>query len=316
MYHYSTPPPAYIASHHGISASTSPSSSPSSLIPSNYSIPARYDKPPIEGSQQHSRNLRNFRRLFLPNTPKRKSSFDIANGIRKARDRRADGEESSDKRPLHRRGRGSRRNDAFWTAYNACDEKDPFDDRECIFSGPDGKVNRPALANLDTGLKVPGGLVISERYARDLGRYDDISQDFTDPGMRSVSGHDICVTGILRDVTFRLKGTSVTFLRDFYVCNIIDDMIDIMAGAQFIRDQFNLLFGKVKTFSSTFATWFSTKKEGKEEKAERERREREQNIKANQREIARLQREQDALLQAAQSKKTPLSCEATKLRGH
>ncbi len=249
-------------------------------------------------------SLNRFRSLFIPNTPKMKSRPISPNNLSppKARARRADGEEDIDKRPLHRRGRGSRRNDAFWTAYNACDEEDPFDDRECLFSGPDGKVNRPALANLDTGLKVPGGLVMSERYARELGRYNDISQDFTDPGMRSVSGHDVCVTGILRDVTFRLKGTSVTFLKDFYVCNIIDDMVDIMAGAQFIRDQFNLLFGKVKEFFSTFATWFSTKKEGKEEKEERERREREQRIKANQREIARSQREQEALLQAAQSR--------------
>jgi len=33
--------------------------------------------------------------------------------------------------------------------------QDPFDDRECLFQDKDGHVTMPALANLDTGLKVP-----------------------------------------------------------------------------------------------------------------------------------------------------------------
>lgn len=72
-----------------------------------------------------------------------------------------------------------------------------------------------------------------------------------------------------------------------------------MFGASFIKAQFKLLFERVKECFSTFATWFSTKKESKEEKAERERRERDQTIKANQSEIARLQKEQQ-VLEAAQ----------------
>ena len=136
---------------------------------------------------------------------------------------------------------------------------------------------------------------MSSRYAKELGRYGDISRDFADPCLRSVSGHDTAVTGILRNVTFRLAGTSVTFTRDFFVCDAIDELVDIMAGTEFIRNQFKLLFGKVREFASTFATWFSTKKEDAREKAERERREREQRFKANQREILRLQREQQIL---------------------
>ena len=139
---------------------------------------------------------------------------------------------------------------------------------------------------------------MSLRYAKQLGKHKDISQDFVDPGMRSISGHDTPMTGILRNVTFRLKGASVTFTRDFYVCDVIDDMVDIVAGAHFIRNQFRLLFGKVKELAGTFATWFSTKKEDTQEKEERERREREQRIKANEREIARLQREQQSLRDA------------------
>lgn len=170
--------------------------------------------------------------------------------------------------------------------------QDPFDDRECLFEGEDGKVTMPALANLDTGLKVPGGLIMSSQYAEEIGMDHDISRDFVDPCMRSISGHHTPITGILRNVRFRLKGTSVTFIREFYICDAIDGLVDIVIGASFIKDQFKLLF---ETVFYTFATWFSTKKEDAREKEERERREREQRFKANKREIARLQREQKLL---------------------
>lgn len=140
---------------------------------------------------------------------------------------------------------------------------------------------------------------MSSRYAKESGLYDSLSEDFTDPCMRSISGHYTSVAGILRNVRFRLKGNSVTFIRDFYVCDAIDDLVDIMIGASFIKDQFKLLFEKAKQCFSTFATWFSTKNEDVREKAERERREREQRIKANQREIERLRKEQE-LLEAQQ----------------
>lgn len=183
--------------------------------------------------------------------------------------------------------------------YNSRDDTDLFDGRECLFSDGKGNVRTPAMANLDTGLKVPGGLIMSSQYAQELGRYQDISQDFVDPCLRSISGHMTPVTGILRDVVFRLKGTSVTFKRDFFICDAIDGMVDIMFGASFIKNQFKLFFERAKDCISTFATWFSTKKESKEEKAERERRERDQRIKATRREIARLQNEEQ-MLRAAQ----------------
>lgn len=157
------------------------------------------------------------------------------------------------------------------------------------------------MANLDTGLKVPGGLIMSSYYAKELGRHQDISQDFVDPCLRSISGHMTPVTGILRDVAFRLKGSSITFKRDFFICDAIDGLVDIMFGASFIKNQFKLLFERVKECLGIFATWFSTKKESTEEKAERERRERDQKTKANQREIARLQKEQQTA-EAAQMK--------------
>lgn len=138
---------------------------------------------------------------------------------------------------------------------------------------------------------------MSSQYAKDISRYQDISQDFDDPCLRSISGHPTPVKGILRDVTFRLKGASVTFKKDFFICDAIDGLADIMFGANFITNHFRVLFERVK--ECMFASWFSTKKESKEEKAERERLERDQKIKAYQREIARLQKEQ-LMLEAAQ----------------
>ncbi|MCJ1465957.1 hypothetical protein MMC07_004576 [Pseudocyphellaria aurata] len=115
----------------------------------------------------------------------------------------------------YRRGRSRRRNDAYWRAYNKSNDMDPFDDRECLFEGKDGRLTMPALANLDTGLKVPGGLIMSSRYAKEIGMFFNISTDFVDPHMQSISGHHTSVTGVLRNVRFRLKGTSITFARDF-----------------------------------------------------------------------------------------------------
>ncbi|KAH0834596.1 hypothetical protein AYO21_02508 [Fonsecaea monophora] len=201
----------------------------------------------------------------------------------------------SEYRYHNRRGRGKRRNEAFWTDFNSRPDTDIFDGRDCLFEDEKGSLKTPALANLDTGLKVPGGLIMSSQYAKEIGRYQDISQDFVDPCLRSVSGHLTPVTGVLRDVVFRVKGSSVTFKRNFFVCDAIDGLVDIMFGAHFITDQFKMLFGRVKECLGTFATWFSTRKETNQEREERERRERDQKIKANEREIARLRKEQQML---------------------
>lgn len=154
-----------------------------------------------------------------------------------------------------------------------------------------------ALANLETGLKVPGGLIMSFRYAMELGRSQDISQDFDDPCLRSISGHTTPIAGILRDVLFRLKGTSVTFRRDFLVCDVIDNIADVMFGASFIQEQFKLLLERVTSLRNTFTSWSSTKREDRVEKLERERRECEEQIKENERKLAQLKKEQ-ARLQA------------------
>ncbi|KAK5128801.1 hypothetical protein LTR85_000134 [Meristemomyces frigidus] len=192
---------------------------------------------------------------------------------------------------LARRGRGQRKNEAYWNDYNENDSTSIWKGRECLVDDGKGHVLMPAMANLDSGLDVPGGLVMASDSARELGRYGDISQDFQDPCLRSVCGQLTPTTGILRDVVFRLKGTSVTFKRDFYVCDAINGLADLMFGGSFMQDQFRLLFEGVKTCFNMFATWFSTKKESPEEKAERRRREKEAELEAHKREVARLEKD-------------------------
>lgn len=136
---------------------------------------------------------------------------------------------------------------------------------------------------------------MSARYAKELGRQHDIDQDFADPCLRSISGHLTPITGILRDVVFRLKGTSVTFRRDFYICDAIDDMVDIMFGASFITENFKLLFEKVKDFCSTFSIWRPWKKVSPQEEMERERLKKEQDMEANKLESKRQQNEKEQL---------------------
>ncbi|KAK5674418.1 metalloprotease [Elasticomyces elasticus] len=193
---------------------------------------------------------------------------------------------------FRRRGRGRRRNATFWRSCRSTDyPRGPFDNRECLFEDRNGNITLPAAANLDTGLKVSNGMIMSARYARQLGREDQISSDFEDPCLSSISGHSTPVIGILRDVSFRLKRTSVTFKRDFFVCDAIDQLADIMFGAHFLKDHLHLLFEKMKNIGSLFAPWFSAKKESPDEKLEREKLQLQAKIEAARQELARLENE-------------------------
>ncbi|KAI0169610.1 hypothetical protein GGR52DRAFT_475032 [Hypoxylon sp. FL1284] len=205
-----------------------------------------------------------------------------------------------------RRGRGTRRNIAYWKERNDDPNACPFDDRELLFSDQHGDLKIPCLANLDTQLKVSRSdgddLIMSSQYAATLGVQDKISTDFEDPCLHSISGHATAVQGILRNVHFRLKGSSRTFRHNFWVCDAIDGVVDVMIGAKFITDNFKMLFEKVKECASTFATWFSReKKETPEQKREREELERQQKIRINELEIRRLQRENEMHQRASQA---------------
>ncbi|KAI0968841.1 hypothetical protein F4678DRAFT_464029 [Xylaria arbuscula] len=202
----------------------------------------------------------------------------------------------------YRRGRGARRNNAYWKRRNDKHDTNLFNDRELLFQDEHGSLKASRLANLDTQLKIQkhagDDLVMSAHCARDLGLFDRLSNDFDDPCLRSISGHSTAVLGVLRNVQFRLKGSSVTFRRDFWVCESLNNIVDVMIGANFISHNFKMLFAKLRDCVSSFATWFSKKKETPEQKKEREERERQQQIAINELEIKRLQKESEALRRA------------------
>ncbi|ETS76969.1 hypothetical protein PFICI_10843 [Pestalotiopsis fici W106-1] len=205
----------------------------------------------------------------------------------------------------HRRGRGARKNNAYWKQINSEVNTNPFDGRELLFDDGNGSLKAPRMANLDTQLKISkhkgDDLVMSSHCAKELGLLGRISSDFEDPCLRSISGHSTAVKGILRNVQFRLKGGSVTFRRDFWVSDSINDIVDVMIGANFIKDHFKLLFERVKECVSTFATWFSKKRETPEQKAEREERERQQQIQILENETKRLREESEMYKQSGRA---------------
>lgn len=81
----------------------------------------------------------------------------------------------------------------------------PFDDRELLFANSYGSLKVSGLANIDTQLKIKRGaggddLVMSSHFARELGVLKEMSTDFADPCLRSISGHLTPVMGVVRDV--------------------------------------------------------------------------------------------------------------------
>lgn len=144
-------------------------------------------------------------------------------------------------------------------------------------------------------------LIMSSHCARELGILEQISTDFEDPRLQSISGHATAVRGVLHNVQFRIKGSSVTFRRNFWVSDAINTVIDVMIGAKFITENFKILFEKFEVCVSTFASWFPKKKETPEQKGECEELERQQKIRVNELEIKRLQRENKIFQRASEA---------------
>jgi len=54
------------------------------------------------------------------------------------------------------------------------------------------------------------------------------------------------VSGIIRKLPFRIRGTSRTFFQDFIVAKALDDVADTVIGWQFMWQEFGLLFEDVR----------------------------------------------------------------------
>jgi hypothetical protein len=99
---------------------------------------------------------------------------------------------------------------------------------------------------------------MSEHWANKNGKLSRISKDFKNPGIQSVSGHKIQIDGILYNVVFNLRGSTVTYRRDIYVCKQLNGWADMVIGAKFMAEQFAVLFSKAK---KTFAGIFGFKRD-------------------------------------------------------
>jgi hypothetical protein len=131
----------------------------------------------------------------------------------------------------------------------------------------------PGMVRLDSQCHIP--LIVSRRWVIEAGREAEISTDFKAPPSWSISGHAMTFTGIIRNMVFNPKGSTVTYRRDFLVCDQLDAFTDFLIGAKFMLEQWSVLFnfGKMKRM---IAGWFTHKKETLEEKAQA------QVLKANQ----------------------------------
>jgi hypothetical protein len=139
--------------------------------------------------------------------------------------------------------------------------------REVVFPGKGDMASSTQCAQIDTFCQLPCP-VISANALRAMGRESDMSLDFKRPNCLGIGGQDIPLSGILRNVQLRLKGTSVTLRVDILISEALNDVVDMILNANFVQKHWALLFEKVKNF---FGGWFSkTKKPTLEEEAEAE----------------------------------------------
>jgi hypothetical protein len=135
---------------------------------------------------------------------------------------------------ISRRGRGKRKNKVYWrNVTELYDPKNTFE-RDCLFADDNGSLSTPAISYMDSTSSIP--CCMSMKYLRELGLEAHLSTDFDDPRLIStgLGGEKAKLTGIVRDIAFRLKGASATFRGDFYVSTALDWMYDILFGWQFM----------------------------------------------------------------------------------
>ena len=129
----------------------------------------------------------------------------------------------------------------------------------------------PATANLDSQFKASDDFVMTSDYAKGLGRAHEIEYDFEEDQFQSIAGHPIQVTGILRNVPFRMMGSSVTLIRDFYICDALEGWANVFFGSNFMSRVLPKLFKTAKDRLRLFGAWCSAKKKTEQKKAEEER---------------------------------------------
>jgi hypothetical protein len=136
-----------------------------------------------------------------------------------------------------RRGRGQRRNKAYWNTFVEHGEPQNAFERDCLFGSEDGPLTTPATSYMDSTSTIPR--CMSMKYLHELGLESHLSTAFEDSGLLSIGigGQKAKVTGIVRDIAFLLKGDSTTFKGDFCVFELLDGFYDILFGWQFMSNE-------------------------------------------------------------------------------
>lgn len=161
-----------------------------------------------------------------------------------------DDDETSPPRRASRHGRGPRKNRAYRNWRQSKSDLDPLS-RDVLISGSNGNLTVPAVARLDSSSELP--FCISDKYLKQQQRGPDIDIDLTAEERQKFTDNPTQVSGIIRNLPFRVRGTSRTFFQDFIVTRALDDVADIVIGWKFIWEEFKLLFEDVR---DNFTGWF------------------------------------------------------------
>jgi len=94
---------------------------------------------------------------------------------------------------------------------------------------------------MDSGSDLP--FCVSMRWLKEHGRLSEMDANFEHPRVKTLAGSELSIQGVVRDMQFRLKGSNKTFRRDFFVSDALDDWYDFVLGKDFMKKNFDMLFG-------------------------------------------------------------------------
>jgi hypothetical protein len=86
------------------------------------------------------------------------------------------------------------------------------------------------------------------QYLKTIGKEDQMTTDVKHLNRYEIRGRNVC--GIVRNMAFRLKGTSVTFRRNFIVADMLDDLVDVIFGWKFMASDLKVLLEKASSIIS------------------------------------------------------------------
>lgn len=127
--------------------------------------------------------------------------------------------------------------------------------------------------------------------------------NFEHPRVKTLAGSELSIQGVVRDMQFRLKGSNKTFCRDFFVSDALDDWYDFVLGKDFMKKNFDMLFGPGGKVQKMIGGLFGTKRRTPAEKAQEAALKAQQEADAKNREADRLARKANEKRQAEETQR-------------